>query len=69
MLYHTNRRSFLSGLLFISLSPLAAGKPSRSKTFNHNHQQTLNKIQPLDRDYVSINGWVLAKHTLTQGIR
>lgn len=63
---HPNRRSFLGGLLFISLSPLATGELPHSKTAAPN-RQTLKEIKPLGNDYFSINGWVVKKETLIRG--
>jgi hypothetical protein len=64
---NSDRRTFLSGLVCLSLSPLAAGKIPQGKISNRDSKQTLNKITPLNREYVSVNGWVVAKVTLTKG--
>ena len=65
---YPNRRSFMSGLLLLSLSPLATGKLPDSKIPDPN-RKVLKKIKPLDSNYVAVNGWVVAKDSLTQGIR
>ncbi len=68
MLQNPVRRSFLSGLVCLSLSPLAAGKIPQGKISNRDSKQTLNKITPINREYVSVDGWVVAKETLTKGM-
>ena len=70
MSQYPNRRSFLGGLLFISLSPFIVGKLPKNKTpASSSSYQKLKEVVALDNDYVSINGWVLSKDTLTRGVR
>ena len=65
-----NRRIFLRTLAFVPLSPMPitwAAPPQHTVLASKNNRLLQKAIQPIDDNFVAVDGWVIPKQQLTHG--
>lgn len=63
-----NRRVFLNTFFLTTIAPPVLSKKPASKTTSKSAvQHRLDKIDVIDNDFVSVDGWILTTKILTEG--
>lgn len=62
------RRVFLRSFAFFALSPISIASatfPQRAVSLSKTRHLIRKAIQPIDDDYIAVDGWVISKKQLT----
>ena len=63
-----NRRGFITTFLLVTAAPSTlANKSPYGANLTIPSKSTLEKLKPVDDQFVSVDGWILPTKTLTRG--